>query len=157
MPVLLGACRTSGYLAAISEAIAAREAKRRLASASVKTHANHVKSVAAGEAHAAAKEFSHGQVDETLGVTSGSDGNYGLSAEQLKNAEAVFGMYDQSGDGLISVSELEEAFTSMGKKLTSAELNTMLKKVDTPRRQRRDLVLSSSRRRADDQEGRLVG
>ena len=132
MPVLLERVQdVQGYLAAISEAIAAREAKRRLASASAKAHANHVKSKAAGEAHAAAKAETHGKVDETLGVTSGSDGNYGLSAEQLKNATDVFGMFDQSGDGQISASELGSAFEAMGKKLTSAELNTMLQKVDT--------------------------
>ena len=103
----------------------------KLGSASAKAHANHVKSKAAGEAHAAAKAETHGKVDETLGVTSGSDGNYGLSAEQLKNATDVFGMFDQSGDGQISASELGSAFEAMGKKLTSAELNTMLQKVDT--------------------------
>ena len=51
--------------------------------------------------------------------------------EQLAEFKEAFGLFDKNGDGTISETELKKIMDSLGKKLTTAEVHTMMLHVDT--------------------------
>ena len=54
-----------------------------------------------------------------------------LSEEQIAECKEAFSLFDADGDGAISTKELGEVMRSLGQNPTEAELNDMIREVDT--------------------------
>ena len=54
-----------------------------------------------------------------------------LTEEQTAEFREAFALFDKDGDGTISTKELGTVMNSLGQKPTSAELEAMIKEIDT--------------------------
>ena len=54
-----------------------------------------------------------------------------LTDEQTAEFREAFALFDKDGDGTISTKELGTVMNSLGQKPTAAELETMIKEIDT--------------------------
>lgn len=57
----------------------------------------------------------------------------GMSEEQLKLVKEAFAMFDKSGDGVVSITELGEVMRTLGQNPTEPELQNIINDVDVNR------------------------